>query len=96
MVLKDFDIAAKAGGPGKAIVETFTAEVRDHTLKIHLYWAGRGTTGIPERGVYGPLISAISVDPSMSIYFVLRTFWILVKFLLLVLEDSKLLQIKSY
>ncbi|XP_075486618.1 putative LRR receptor-like serine/threonine-protein kinase At1g07650 isoform X1 [Primulina tabacum] len=66
VVLKDFDIAAKAGGPGKPIVETFTATVTNHTLKIHLYWAGRGTTGIPERGVYGPLISAISVDPNFK------------------------------
>ncbi|XP_073125672.1 probable LRR receptor-like serine/threonine-protein kinase At1g07650 isoform X2 [Henckelia pumila] len=66
MVLKDFDIAAKAGGPGKPIVETFTATVTDHTLKVHLYWAGRGTTGIPERGVYGPLISAMSVDPNFK------------------------------
>ncbi|CAN4104461.1 unnamed protein product [Withania somnifera] len=38
LVLKDFNIAKEAGGPG------------------------RGTTGIPVRGVYGPLISAISVD----------------------------------
>lgn len=64
-VLKDFNIAAEAGGPGKPIVKTFTASVTGHTLKIHLYWTGRGTTGIPVRGTYGPLISAISVDPSM-------------------------------
>ncbi|KAE9454992.1 hypothetical protein C3L33_13106, partial [Rhododendron williamsianum] len=28
---------------------------------IRFYWAGKGTTGLPVRGVYGPLISAISV-----------------------------------
>ncbi|KAL0301396.1 UNVERIFIED_CONTAM: putative LRR receptor-like serine/threonine-protein kinase [Sesamum radiatum] len=66
LVLKDFDIAAEAGGPGRPIIKTFTAVVTSHTLKIHLYWAGRGTTGIPKRGTYGPLISAISVDPNFK------------------------------
>uniref|UniRef100_A0A7N0ZUM5 Malectin domain-containing protein n=1 Tax=Kalanchoe fedtschenkoi TaxID=63787 RepID=A0A7N0ZUM5_KALFE len=64
MVLKDFDIAKDAGGAGRAIVKSFNVIVNKHTLKIHLYWAGKGTTGIPVRGVYGPLISAISVDPN--------------------------------
>lgn len=64
LVLKDFNIAEAAGGPGKPIIKTFTALVKSHTLKIHLYWAGKGTTGIPIRGTYGPMISAISVDPS--------------------------------
>ncbi|XP_057796155.1 probable LRR receptor-like serine/threonine-protein kinase At1g07650 [Salvia miltiorrhiza] len=64
LVLKDFNIAEAAGGPGKPIIKTFTVSVTSHTLKIHLYWAGKGTTGIPLRGTYGPLISAISVDPN--------------------------------
>ncbi|XP_042060119.1 probable LRR receptor-like serine/threonine-protein kinase At1g07650 [Salvia splendens] len=64
LVLKDFNIAEAAGGPGKPIIKNFTVSVTSHTLKIHLYWAGRGTTGIPLRGTYGPLISAISVDPN--------------------------------
>lgn len=68
LVLKDFNIANEAGGPGKAIVKTFTVNVTSHTLKIHFYWAGKGTTGIPFRGVYGPLISAISVVNSMFLY----------------------------
>lgn len=67
LVLKDFDIVNAAGGAGKPIVRKFTVEVKNNTLKIHLYWAGKGTTGIPVRGVYGPLISAISVDPSKSV-----------------------------
>ncbi|KAL8506318.1 hypothetical protein ACS0TY_017256 [Phlomoides rotata] len=66
LVLKDFDIAAEAGGPGRPIVKNFTAVVTSNTLKIHLYWAGRGTTGIPQRGSYGPLISAISVNPNFK------------------------------
>lgn len=65
MVLEDFNIEKEAGGPGKPVIKTFTAFVKDHTLVIHLYWAGKGTTGIPNRGIYGPLISAISVTPSM-------------------------------
>ncbi len=66
MVLEDFDIEQSAGGAAKAVIKTFTANVTNHTLEIHFYWAGRGTTGIPKRGYYGPLISAISVVPSMA------------------------------
>ncbi|GKD64586.1 probable leucine-rich repeat receptor-like serine/threonine-protein kinase, partial [Tanacetum coccineum] len=61
-VEKDFDISAKAGGAGKVIVKTYTVNVMT-TLEIRLYWAGKGTINIPRRGVYGPLISAISVNP---------------------------------
>lgn len=64
-MLKDFNIEEEAGGTGKPIVKNFTSVVTRNTLKIHLYWAGKGTTGIPTRGMYGPLISAISVVPSM-------------------------------
>ncbi|XP_027333383.1 probable LRR receptor-like serine/threonine-protein kinase At1g07650 isoform X1 [Abrus precatorius] len=66
LVLKDFDIQREAGGTEKPLVKTFNATVTQHTLKIHFYWAGKGTTGIPTRGVYGPLISAISVDPNFK------------------------------
>ncbi|KAF7112681.1 hypothetical protein RHSIM_RhsimUnG0206900 [Rhododendron simsii] len=59
---KDFNIADEAGGIGKAIIKNYTAVVTHGTLEIRLYWAGKGTTGIPIRGVYGPLISAISVN----------------------------------
>ncbi|XP_062218676.1 probable LRR receptor-like serine/threonine-protein kinase At1g53430 isoform X2 [Phragmites australis] len=60
-VLKDFNIQDEAGGVGHAITKNFTATVTDNTLEIHFYWGGKGTTAIPYRGVYGPLISAISV-----------------------------------
>ncbi|KAA8526742.1 hypothetical protein F0562_009029 [Nyssa sinensis] len=62
-VLKDFNIEDEAGGVGKEVIRRFTAVVSTGTLEIRFYWAGKGTTGIPVRGVYGPLISAISVDP---------------------------------
>ncbi|MBA0606320.1 hypothetical protein Godav_018801, partial [Gossypium davidsonii] len=62
--LKDFNIKDEAGGAGKPILKNFTANVSDGTLEIRLQWTGKGTTVIPMRGVYGPLISAISVfDP---------------------------------
>ncbi|KAL5841343.1 hypothetical protein ACOSQ3_011946 [Xanthoceras sorbifolium] len=58
---KDFNIKEQANGTGKAIIKSFNATVTDNTLAIRLYWAGKGTTIIPSRGIYGPLISAISV-----------------------------------
>ncbi|KAK8706329.1 hypothetical protein V6N13_049898 [Hibiscus sabdariffa] len=62
--LKDFNIMDEAGGARKPLVQNFTANVSDGTLEIRLRWAGKGTTVIPVREVYGPLISAISVfDP---------------------------------
>ncbi|KAJ0684351.1 putative protein kinase RLK-Pelle-DLSV family [Helianthus annuus] len=63
---KDFDISDRAGGVGKAIVRTYTINVTS-SLKIRLYWAGKGTINIPTRGNYGPLISAISVDPNYEV-----------------------------
>nr|XP_011460821.1 PREDICTED: probable leucine-rich repeat receptor-like serine/threonine-protein kinase At3g14840 isoform X1 [Fragaria vesca subsp. vesca] len=62
LALKDFNIADAAGGFGKAVTKKFTANVTDSTLEIRLFWAGKGTTGVPYRGDYGPLISAISID----------------------------------
>lgn len=62
-VLQDFNIAKEANGTGRGIVKSFTAMV-DGTLEIQFYWAGKGTNSVPRRGVYGPLISAISVTPS--------------------------------
>lgn len=64
MVLTDYNIAEKANGVRRGIVEEFDVNVNGSTLEIHLYWTGKGTTAIPDRGVYGPLISAIAVTPS--------------------------------
>lgn len=67
LVLKDFNIQTEAGGVNRGIRKNFTVVVNDNTLDIRFYWAGKGTTDIPNRGVYGPLISAISiVNPSKS------------------------------
>ncbi|KAL3646238.1 hypothetical protein CASFOL_011418 [Castilleja foliolosa] len=66
LVLKDFNIESEAGGVNRPIRRNFTAVVTDSSLDIRFYWAGKGTNGIPFRGVYGPLISAISVDPNYT------------------------------
>ncbi|KAE9456685.1 hypothetical protein C3L33_11412, partial [Rhododendron williamsianum] len=64
-VLKDFNIMEEAKGAGKGIFKDFNnVTVNGSTLEIHLYWSGKGTNSIPDSGVYGPLISAISVTPN--------------------------------
>ncbi|KAF9666672.1 hypothetical protein SADUNF_Sadunf16G0253100 [Salix dunnii] len=68
LVQKNFSIQNEAGGVGKAIIKNFTAIVTGGALEIRFYWAGKGTTGLPVRGVYGPLISAISVTPGIKWY----------------------------
>ncbi|XP_039065004.1 probable LRR receptor-like serine/threonine-protein kinase At1g56130 isoform X2 [Hibiscus syriacus] len=64
--LRDFDISKEAGGVNTAINRNFTASVTENHLEIHLFWAGKGTTGTPEEGTYGPSISAISVVPNFK------------------------------
>ncbi|RVX03953.1 putative LRR receptor-like serine/threonine-protein kinase [Vitis vinifera] len=66
VVLRDFNIMEKAEGAGKGICRDFDAYVDGSTLEIHLYWTGKGTNSIPEKGVYGPLISAIAVTPKFN------------------------------
>jgi hypothetical protein len=63
-VLKDFDIEKEAQGVDKAVIRNFTAVVKNKTLEIRFYWAGKGTKDIPKRGTYGSLISAITIDSS--------------------------------
>ncbi|KAM7252484.1 hypothetical protein ACFE04_024367 [Oxalis oulophora] len=65
--IKDFNIAKEAGGVGKTITKEYNVDVNETTLEIHLYWAGKGTNALPERGIYGPLISAISVTPNFKV-----------------------------
>ncbi|KAF3773018.1 Inactive protein kinase [Nymphaea thermarum] len=62
LVLKDFNIEDAANGSGKAVTRKFSANVTSGVLRIHFFWAGKGTTVVPLRGDYGPLVSAISVD----------------------------------
>nr|XP_027064129.1 probable leucine-rich repeat receptor-like serine/threonine-protein kinase At3g14840 isoform X3 [Coffea arabica] len=63
LIRKDFNIENNTiGGVNEPVVLNIPAVVSDSTLEIRFYWAGKGTTDIPDKGVYGPLISAISVD----------------------------------
>ena len=65
LVAKDFNIEAEASGVLKPISKPYNVTVANNSLVIRFNWAGKGTTAIPKRGVYGPLVSAISVeDPS--------------------------------
>ncbi|KAF3451342.1 hypothetical protein FNV43_RR07437 [Rhamnella rubrinervis] len=60
--LRDFDIRREANGADKAIVKKFKAiEVKNKVIEIRFHWSGKGTTAAPQKGTYGPLISAISV-----------------------------------
>ena len=60
--LKDFNIENEAQGLDKAVIKNFTAVVTNQVLMIRFHWAGKGTTAAPKRGIYGPLVSAISVE----------------------------------
>ncbi|PRQ48792.1 putative transferase, protein kinase RLK-Pelle-DLSV family [Rosa chinensis] len=64
LVSKDFDILKEAGMSSfGAVQKPYTARVSENYLEIHLFWAGKGTCCIPERGTYGPAIAAISATP---------------------------------
>ncbi|KAA8519597.1 hypothetical protein F0562_013958 [Nyssa sinensis] len=60
-VEKDFDIKREAQGVDKAWDRNYKTVVKNKTIEIRFYWAGKGTTAVPKRGAYGVLISAISV-----------------------------------
>ena len=62
--MKDFNIEKEAK-VGNASVRSFIANVTENTLEIRFHWAGKGTESLPNRGTYGPLISAISVEPGL-------------------------------
>ncbi|GAB4836659.1 hypothetical protein Ancab_001571 [Ancistrocladus abbreviatus] len=64
---KNFDIRKEAGEQSfVAVQKTFTTNVAENYLEIHLFWAGKGTCCVPQQGTYGPLISAISVTPNFE------------------------------
>lgn len=69
---KDFNIGDEARGNGRPFVRSYNATVRDNALEIRLYWASKGTKRIPSFGVYGSLISAISVNPSKQNFYPFR------------------------
>ncbi|XP_059435608.1 probable leucine-rich repeat receptor-like serine/threonine-protein kinase At3g14840 [Corylus avellana] len=66
LMWKDFDIQHEAQGVDTAVVREFKAVVRNKVLQIRFHWAAKGTTAVPKRGTYGPLISAIYVKSDFS------------------------------
>ncbi|EOA34297.1 hypothetical protein CARUB_v10021813mg [Capsella rubella] len=60
--IKDFNIVDEAKGVGKAVIKNFFIMITNGKLEIRLQWAGKGAQ--PIKGVYGSLISAVSVDPN--------------------------------
>ncbi|CAI9760143.1 unnamed protein product [Fraxinus pennsylvanica] len=60
--LNDFDIEKDAKGVDKVVKQKFKAMVKNKTLEIRFHYSGKGSTTVPSRGTYGPLISAISVE----------------------------------
>ncbi|EXB36794.1 putative LRR receptor-like serine/threonine-protein kinase [Morus notabilis] len=61
-VLEDFNIEEEANGVDKEVIKLFKACVNNKTLEIRFQWTGKGTTNAPKRGMYGSLISAISME----------------------------------
>ncbi|MFS7984237.1 putative protein kinase RLK-Pelle-DLSV family [Helianthus anomalus] len=65
---ENFNIVEEANGVQRGTFIDFdNVTVNDTTLEIHLYWAGKGTTAVPNRGVYGPLLSAIAITPNFDV-----------------------------
>ncbi|XP_074269797.1 putative LRR receptor-like serine/threonine-protein kinase At1g07650 isoform X2 [Silene latifolia] len=62
LVHKNFDIVKEAKGANKVAVKVYQHIPVSGSIEIRFYYAGKGSTKIPERGTYGPLISAISVE----------------------------------
>ncbi|XP_037493924.1 probable LRR receptor-like serine/threonine-protein kinase RFK1 isoform X4 [Jatropha curcas] len=68
LVRKDFNIEDEIGGAQKPLVVPVPdVNVTNNILEIRFYFAGKGTTRIPDRGVYGPIISAISVASDLKL-----------------------------
>ena len=65
--MKDFNIENEAEGIDKAVIKNFAAVVTNKVLMIRFHWARKGTTATPNRGIYGPLVSAISVESGKCI-----------------------------
>ncbi|CAJ1962039.1 unnamed protein product [Sphenostylis stenocarpa] len=59
---KNFNIESETNDTEKPLVlPIYNISITNNVLEIRFYWAGKGTTRIPDAGVYGPLVSAISV-----------------------------------
>lgn len=59
---KDFDIVKLANGTNKALKKVISNISVTNSIEIRFYYAGKGSTRVPVRGNFGPLISAISIE----------------------------------
>jgi hypothetical protein len=67
LVWEKFNIEDQVGSAEKPLVkQVLNVSVTNNMLEIRFYFAGKGTTRTPDRGVYGPIISGISVFSGMS------------------------------
>jgi hypothetical protein len=67
LVWEKFNIEDQVGSAEKPLVkQVLNVSVTNNMLEIRFYFAGKGTTRIPDRGVYGNIISSISVFSGMS------------------------------
>lgn len=58
---KDFNIESETNVAQKPLLlPIYNVSVTNNVLEIRFQWAGKGTTRIPDIGVYGPLVSALS------------------------------------
>lgn len=79
--LKDFDIRTAAGGVDESWTRKFNASVEDGILEVRFQYAGKGTTAVPRRGSYGPLVSAISFEASNTTITLWFTYFSFIDFL---------------
>ncbi|KAK7306459.1 hypothetical protein VNO77_44400 [Canavalia gladiata] len=62
LIHKNFNIEDETKVAEKPLVlPIYNIGITNNVLEIRFYWAGKGTTRIPDIGVYGPLVSALSV-----------------------------------
>ena len=97
---KDFNIVHEAKIAEKPVViPVNNVSVTNNVLEIQFYFAGKGTTRIPERGVYGPLISAISVVSRELFLWLSLSFYLFIHFFAdscLNMFHKKLINIKAH
>ncbi|KAI9121686.1 hypothetical protein K1719_008719 [Acacia pycnantha] len=59
---RDFNIESETHVARKPLMlPIYNVSVTNHVLEIRFQWAGKGTTRIPDIGVYGPIVSALSI-----------------------------------
>ncbi|XP_028764706.1 probable LRR receptor-like serine/threonine-protein kinase RFK1 [Neltuma alba] len=61
LIRKDLNIESETKVAQKPLIlPIYNVSVTNNVLEIRFQWAGKGTTRIPDIGVYGPIVSALS------------------------------------